>query len=141
MSSKSKKRILRDLRDIKLHKKSQCTIQDLAILLNPKIREWINYYGKVRRDSLKPVFYYLHHRLIKWILNTYNRFKRSRVLAIKWLRWSYYWLSEYVLSLGFRLSINLRIWPHNKSRMSREVHVRFCERFRGEIPLYLLDLF
>ena len=23
--------------------------------------------------------------------------------------------------------------------MNREVHVRFCERFRGEIPLYLLD--
>jgi hypothetical protein len=25
--------------------------------------------------------------------------------------------------------------------MNREVQVRFCERFRGEIPLYLLDLF
>jgi len=24
--------------------------------------------------------------------------------------------------------------------MSREAHVRFCERFRGETPLYLLDL-
>ena len=24
--------------------------------------------------------------------------------------------------------------------MNREVHVRFCERFRGEIPLYLLDI-
>jgi hypothetical protein len=23
--------------------------------------------------------------------------------------------------------------------MNREIHVRFCERFRGEIPLYLLD--
>ena len=22
----------------------------------------------------------------------------------------------------------------------REYHVRFCERFRGEIPLYLLDV-
>ena len=28
-----------------------------------------------------------------------------------------------------------------KSRMNREVHVRFCERFRGEIPLYLLDFY
>jgi len=26
-----------------------------------------------------------------------------------------------------------------KSRMNREVHVRFRERFRGETPLYLLD--
>jgi hypothetical protein len=28
-----------------------------------------------------------------------------------------------------------------KSRMNREVHVRFCERFGGEIPPYLLDIF
>jgi len=86
MSRKSKKRILKDLREMEFHKKSQSTIQDLAILLNPKIRGWINYYGKVKRNSLKPVFYYLHHRLIKWILNKYKRFKRSRVLAVKWLR-------------------------------------------------------
>jgi len=25
--------------------------------------------------------------------------------------------------------------------MTGDCHVRFCERFRGEIPLYLLDLF
>jgi RNA-directed DNA polymerase len=86
MSRKSKKRILQEIRDMELHKKSQSTLQDLAIRLNPKIRGWINYYGKVKRKSLKPVFYYLHHRLIKWILNTYKRFKRSRVLAVKWLR-------------------------------------------------------
>jgi hypothetical protein len=28
---------------------------------------------------------------------------------------------------------------YNKSRMMGDYHVRFCERFRGEIPLYLLD--
>jgi hypothetical protein len=28
-----------------------------------------------------------------------------------------------------------------KSRMNREVHVRFCERFGGETPPYLLDFF
>lgn len=29
---------------------------------------------------------------------------------------------------------------YNKSRMMGDYHVRFCERFRGEIPLYLLDI-
>lgn len=86
MSRGSKKRILRELRELEFHKKSQRTIQDLALLLNPKIRGWLNYYGKIKRKSLKPVFYYLHHRLIKWILNKYKGFKRSRVLAVKWLR-------------------------------------------------------
>jgi hypothetical protein len=48
-------------------------------------------------------------------------------------------LSEHVCAL--------ETWLHAlivfvmKSRMNREVHVRFCERFRGEIPLYLLDFF
>ena len=86
MSRKSKKRILEDLRQMKLHTKTQSSLQDLATKLNPKIRGWINYYGKIKRNSLKPVFYYLHHRIIKWILNRYKRFKRSRVLAVKWLR-------------------------------------------------------
>ena len=27
---------------------------------------------------------------------------------------------------------------NNKSRMTGDCHVRFCERFRGETPLYLL---
>ncbi len=38
MSRKSKKRILEDLRDMKLHAKTQCNLQDLAFLLNSKIR-------------------------------------------------------------------------------------------------------
>jgi len=86
MSRKSKKRILEDLRQMKLHTKTQSNLQDLAAKLNPKIRGWIHYYGKIKRNSLKPVFYYLHHRIIKWILNRYKRFKRSRVLAVKWLK-------------------------------------------------------
>jgi group II intron reverse transcriptase/maturase len=86
MSRKSKVRITQMLRKLDFHNKTQRTIQDLAILLNPQIRGWINYYGKINRRSLKPVFYYLHHRLIKWTMNKYKRFKRSKVKAVKWLR-------------------------------------------------------
>ncbi|MCC5939354.1 MAG: hypothetical protein JJU34_18890 [Lunatimonas sp.] len=69
MSRKSKVRINGELRKLNFHNKTQRGIQDLAILLNPKIRGWIQYYGKISRRSLKPVFYFLHHRLIRWILN------------------------------------------------------------------------
>ncbi|MDT8442581.1 MAG: group II intron reverse transcriptase/maturase, partial [Desulfuromonadales bacterium] len=79
LSRKSKVRITQELRKLDFHNKTQRTIQDLAILLNPKIRGWINYYGRINRRCLKPVFYYLHHRMIKWVLNKYNRFKRSKV--------------------------------------------------------------
>jgi RNA-directed DNA polymerase len=86
MSRKSKIRITRELRKLGFHNKTQRGIQDLAKLLNPKIRGWVHYYGKISRRSLQPVFYYLHQRMIKWILNKYKRFKRSRIKAIKWLK-------------------------------------------------------
>ena len=86
MSGKSKVRITRELRKMNFHNMTQRTIQDLAILLNPKIRGWLNYYGKINRRCMQPVFYYLHHRMIKWILNKYKRFKRSKVKAVHWLR-------------------------------------------------------
>ena len=89
MSRKSKVRITQELRKLKFHNKTQRTIQDLALLLNPKIRGWLNYYGKINRRCLRPVFYYLHHRMLKWVLNKYKRFKRSKVKAARWLRWVY----------------------------------------------------
>ena len=106
MSRKSKKKILQELRSMELHRRTQSNIQDLAKVLNPKIRGWINYYGKIRRDSLKPIFYYLHHRMIKWILKKYKRFKNSRKRAVTWLRritndypnLFYHW------SLGYKLT-------------------------------------
>ena len=86
MSRKAKVRITQELRKLDFHNKIQRGIQDLAVLLNPKIRSWIHYYGKISRKSLNPVFYYLHHRLIRWILNKYKSFKGSKVKAVKWLR-------------------------------------------------------
>ena len=56
MSRKSKVRITGQLRKLNFHNKTQRTIQDLATLLNPKIRGWLNYYGKINRRCLRPVF-------------------------------------------------------------------------------------
>ena len=86
---KSKARTTQKLRKLDFHNKTQCSIQDLALLLNPKIRGWLNYYGKINRRCLRPVFYYLHHRTLKWVLNKYKRFKRSKVKAVRWLGWVY----------------------------------------------------
>ncbi len=86
MSRKSKKRILARLRSLKLDNRTRSTLQDLAQILNPKIRGWINYYGKVSCNSLKPIFYYLHHRLLKWVMKKFKGHKNSRVRSVKWLR-------------------------------------------------------
>jgi RNA-directed DNA polymerase len=106
MSRKSKVRITQELRKLNFHNMTQRTIQDLAILLNPKIRGWLNYYGIINRRCLRPVFYYLHHRMIKWALNKYKRFNRSKVKAVRWLRWVYnsYPNLFYHWTLGYQLT-------------------------------------
>jgi hypothetical protein len=86
MSRKSKVRITQELKKLAFHNKSQWSLQGIANLLNPKIRGWIQYYGRISKRSLKPVFYYLHQRTIRWVLNKYKSFKGSKVKAIAWLR-------------------------------------------------------
>ena len=105
MGRKSKVRITQELRKLDFHNKTQRSIQDLALLLNPKIRGWLNYDGKINRRCLRPVFYYLHHRTLKWVLNKYKRFKRSKVKAVRWLGWVYksYPNLFYHWALGYQL--------------------------------------
>ncbi|WP_368670794.1 group II intron maturase-specific domain-containing protein [Algoriphagus sp. AGSA1] len=50
MIRKSKVRINGELPKLDFHNKIQRGIQDLAnTMLNPKIRGWVNYYGKISR--------------------------------------------------------------------------------------------
>jgi len=87
MSRKSKTRILGELRKLAFQNKTQRNIEDLAKMLNPKIRGWVGYYGKISHRSLWPVFYYLHHRMISWILNKYKRFKGTKSYPTMFYHW------------------------------------------------------
>jgi len=85
--SKSKhQKMIKEIRDTRFHKWTNGTLQDIATLLNPKIRGWMQYYESFRKMSLKELFRVLHNRLIKWALNRYKRFKGSVRKAAKYLR-------------------------------------------------------
>jgi RNA-directed DNA polymerase len=51
---------------------SEQTLQGFAVVLNPKIRGWINYYGKFFKWKAVKVFEYLDKLMIKWISNKYK---------------------------------------------------------------------
>ncbi|WP_316932843.1 group II intron maturase-specific domain-containing protein, partial [Alkaliflexus imshenetskii] len=56
------------------------------ILLEPKIRGWINYYGKFRFSEMRKVFRVLNFRLMMWVRNKYRRFrKKIKTHAFRWL--------------------------------------------------------
>lgn len=86
ISKKSYSKIVGVLRDSKFNKWAK-SWQDIVDLLNDKIRGWIQYYDKFRRNTLKDVFRRFHNRLAKWICNYYKKFNGSIRRAYKHLKY------------------------------------------------------
>lgn len=72
ISKKSQKRILGTIRKLSIHKWIDKDIHFIANALAPKIRGWINYYGKFRISEMQPLFRSLNKRLARWIRNKYR---------------------------------------------------------------------
>lgn len=61
-------------------------VEEIAETLNPKIRGWLNYYGKFRLSDLQQIWVLLNFRLIIWVRKKYKRLNRSNKQAADWLR-------------------------------------------------------
>jgi len=72
ISMKSQKRILGEIKKLAIHKWINKDIHFLATALAPKIRGWINYYGKFRLSELHPLFRALNKRIARWFRNKYR---------------------------------------------------------------------
>lgn len=88
ISGKSQKRIGEEILKLKIHRMVYLPIEKIAEILKPKIRGWINYFGKFRMSGMQKVFRVLNFRLSRWVRNKYRRFRRRH-----WY-WSYKWLHE-----------------------------------------------
>jgi group II intron reverse transcriptase/maturase len=86
ISIKSRKRISGILQSLKIETLSFKSIVGIAQFLNPKIRVWVNYYGRFRRYELAIVFRYLHSRLVRWARKRYKRYRTSVNRAFRWLQ-------------------------------------------------------
>ena len=99
------------------------SLEEIARFVNPFVRGWVNYYGRYYPSALTPVLRSLERSLVYWVRRKFKRLRyHQRRRCTGWavslnvnhscLRCGH---MEFVLRLD------------NKSRMSREVHVRFCE--------------
>jgi group II intron reverse transcriptase/maturase len=86
ISRKSELKIAEELRKSKFHQWTTSTLADLAETFNPKLRGWLNYYGKFRPYSLNRIFGLFNWRLIKWAVKKYKSFKGSMRMAGDWIR-------------------------------------------------------
>ena len=72
ISKKSQKRILKECSKLAFHKWTHMDIYQLSEFLKPKIKGWINYYGKFRISEMQFVFMQINRRISKWIQKKYK---------------------------------------------------------------------
>jgi RNA-directed DNA polymerase len=86
VSNKAGKAIRATIRDWRLAAtRNNQSLEDLARLVNPSVRGWVNYYGRFYRSALTPVLRHLERALIRWACRKYKRFRGHITNAAHWL--------------------------------------------------------
>ena len=73
VSKDALKKMRAQVRSWRLHRRVNSTGQELAELVNPVVRGWMNYYGAFYRSELYPVLHHINTYLLRWIMNKYKR--------------------------------------------------------------------
>ena len=69
------------IRDLNIRRQTQRTLGDVAQMLNPLLRGWIEYYGRYTPSALYPLFRYVNVTLLAWAQRKFKRFKAHKVRA------------------------------------------------------------
>jgi RNA-directed DNA polymerase len=86
VSAKAAKKIREVIRSWELTtRKTTSTLKDLADLINPIVRGWVNYYGRFYRSKMMHLLEYLNLTLARWAKRKYKRFHREWKKAYRWL--------------------------------------------------------
>ncbi|MCX5845757.1 MAG: group II intron reverse transcriptase/maturase [Deltaproteobacteria bacterium] len=85
VSNKAGKEMRQKSRRWQLHLRSDNSLEDLAKVVNPIIRGWINYYGNFYKSALNPTLQHLNNILVRWARRKFKRLKSHLTRAVYWL--------------------------------------------------------
>lgn len=69
------------VRKLNIRSQTQRSLNDIAALLNPILRGWLEYYGRFIPSALYPVLRYVNQALVAWAMRKFRRFKRHKTRA------------------------------------------------------------
>jgi len=75
ISKDALKRIGKQVRSWRLHRRTGSTAAELARVINPVVRGWMAYYGAFYRSALYPVLYRINTYLLRWLMKKYKRLR------------------------------------------------------------------
>ena len=83
ISSKAKKSLMEKMRSWKITKISDRSLEQIAELINPTVRGWINYYGKFYKTALWLILNQTQIAIINWARKKFKICKNSFRKAFK----------------------------------------------------------
>jgi RNA-directed DNA polymerase len=86
ISNKATKSICDAMRQWKLHRRTDKSLDELAQMVNPVLRGWINYYGHFHRSALYRTFQHLNNILARWASRKYKGLRGHKRRAFLWMQ-------------------------------------------------------
>ncbi len=82
ISKQKQKAIRQEIRKDNIRARSDLSIQEIAEWYNPKIRGWLNYFGKFYPSKLNKIWKYFNKALVLWAKSKYKNIRTSKRKAI-----------------------------------------------------------
>jgi RNA-directed DNA polymerase len=86
ISPKAKKEIFAKIRQWCLHRRSDLSVKELANMLNPVVRGWIEYYGAYFPSELIFLMYHLDKLIYRWVIRKYKKQGSNFKRAENWVK-------------------------------------------------------
>ena len=108
----------------RLHRRTDLNFADLARMINPIVRGWMNYYGAFYPSALSTLLARINTYLMRWVRKKYKRLRPARKARERW---------EYVTTTLSPLLRSLGTGDQpaddqdDRSRVTGDCYARFCE--------------
>jgi RNA-directed DNA polymerase len=86
VSKDALKRMSEEVRSWRIHLHNAKELEDIAAWINPRVRGWINYYGKFFRSALEPLLRRINSYLVRWARRKYKRLRSFKKVKKWWDR-------------------------------------------------------
>lgn len=85
VSRQAMKAMRQSLRQRRLFKHSELSVEELAALLASPVRGWMAYYCRFRGSEFQAVANYIDHSIVRWAMRKHKRLRGHKQRAFAWL--------------------------------------------------------
>lgn len=74
------------IRQSRLQRRTDMSLDEIAHWYNPILRGWIGYYGKYHSSALNPVLRHFNKSLVKWAMHKHRKLEGHKTKAAMFIR-------------------------------------------------------